>query len=109
MANEITGFPMRAHRLSLTDPAGLGLFTVIAKALTFPSPQAGSFERRDAAVTPVPERAPVLRRGWLERLEYWFWAQQQRDLEAYLAKSTDVYDLEARIHAVERNKSIPYY
>ena len=100
---------MRAHRLSLTDPAGLGLFTIFAKALTFRSPQAGSFERRDAAVTPVPEKSPVLRRGWLERLEYWFWAQQQRDLEAYLAKSTDVYDLEARIHAVERNKSIPYY
>jgi hypothetical protein len=54
-------------------------------------------------------KTPVHRRGLLERLEYWFWAQQQRDLEAYLAKATDVYDLEARIHAVERNKSIPYY
>lgn len=100
---------MRAHRLSLTDPAGLGLFTVIAKALAFLPPQTGSVERRDAAVTPVPEKTPAPRRGLLERLEYWFWAQQQRDLEAYLAKSTDVYDLEARIHAVERNKSIPYY
>ena len=100
---------MRTHRLSLTDPAGLGLFPAIAKVLAFLPPQTGSVERRDAAVTAVPEKTPVPRRGWLERLEYWFWAQQQRDLEAYLAKSTDVYDLEARIHAVERNKSIPYY
>ena len=100
---------MRTHPLSINGPAGLGLFSAIAKALTFPSPQAGSAERRDAVVTPVPEKTPVHRRGWLERLEYWFWLQQQRDLEAYLAKATDVYDLEARIHAVERNKSIPYY
>ena len=49
------------------------------------------------------------RRGFLERLDHWFWAQQQRDLEAYLAKATDVYDLEARIRAIERNTSIPYY
>ena len=100
---------MRTHPLSINDPAGLGLFSVIAKALTFPSPQAGSFERRDAALPPVPEKTSVHRRGLLERLEYWFWAQQQRDLEAYLSKATDVYDLEARIRAVERNKSIPYY
>jgi len=100
---------MRAHRLPLTDPAGLGIFPLIAKALMFPARQEGSFGRQDAAVTPVPEQTPVRRRGFLERLEYWFWAQQQRDLEAYLAKATDVYDLEARIHAVERNKSIPYY
>jgi hypothetical protein len=49
------------------------------------------------------------RHGFLERLDRWFWAQQQRDLEAYLARSTDVYDLEARIHAIERNRSLPYY
>jgi hypothetical protein len=100
---------MRTHPLSINDPAGLGLFSVIAKALTFPSPQAGSSERRDAALSSVPEKTPLPRRGLLERLEYWFWAQQQRDLEAYLSKATDVYDLEARIRAVERNKSIPYY
>jgi len=100
---------MRTHQLSMNDPAGLGLFTVIAKALTFPSPQAGSFERRDADVTSVPEKNPVRRRGLLERLEHWFWAQQQRDLEAYLAKATDVYDLEARIRKIERNNYFPYY
>jgi hypothetical protein len=79
---------MRTHRLSLTDPAGLGLFTVFAKALAFLPPQTGSVARRDAAVTAVPEKTPVPRRGWFERLEYWFWMQQQRDLEAYLAKAT---------------------
>jgi hypothetical protein len=93
----------------MNDPSGLGIFPLLAKALMFPARQSEAFEPGDAAVTPVPEKIPVHRRGLLERLEYWFWAQQQRDLEAYLAKATDVYDLEARIHAVERNKSIPYY
>ena len=100
---------MRAHRLSMTDLAGLGVFPLIAKALTFPARQSDATGHRHLAAVPALEKTPVRRRGLLERLEYWFWAQQQRDLEAYLAKATDVYDLEARIHAVERNKSIPYY
>jgi hypothetical protein len=45
----------------------------------------------------------------LERLDHWFWRQQQRAVEAYLAKATDVYDLEARIRALERNVPHPYY
>jgi hypothetical protein len=109
MANEIKGIPMRAHRLSMTDPAGGGALSLIAKALMFPARQSDAIEHRGEVATPALAMTPVHRRGMLERLEYWFWAQQQRDLEAYLAKATDVYDLEARINAVERNKSIPYY
>jgi Protein of unknown function (DUF3563) len=100
---------MRAHRLSMTDPAGLGVFPLIAKALMFPARQSDPIEHRPSDAAPALAKTPVPPRGLLERLEYWFWAQQQRDLEAYLARATDVYDLEARIHAVERNKSIPYY
>ena len=100
---------MRTHRLSMNDPSGLGIFPLMAKALMFPARQSEAFERRDLAVTPALERTAGRRRGVFERLDRWFWAQQQRDLEAYLARSTDVYDLEARIRAIERNRSIPYY
>ena len=100
---------MRAHRLSMTDPAGLGIFPLLAKALMFPARQADAIERRDVVAAAALAKTPARRRGFLERLEHWFWAQQQRDLEAYLSRSADVYDLEARIHAIERNKSIPYY
>jgi hypothetical protein len=100
---------MRTHQLSMNDPAGLGIFPLIAKALMSPSPHAEPLERRDALAIPAREKPPEPRRGLLERLEHWFWAQQQRDLEAYLAKSTDVYDFEVRIRAIDRNRSYPYY
>jgi len=100
---------MQTRQLSMTDPAGLGIFSLLAKALTFPARQAKAFEDRGAVAAAASATTPVRRRGFLERLDRWLWAQQQRDLEAYLAKATDVYDLEARIHTIERNKSIPYY
>ena len=43
-------------------------------------------------------RRPTL----LERLDAWFWLQMQRDREAYLAGSVDVFDLERRIDAINR-------
>ena|SRR6185312_15114138 len=43
-------------------------------------------------------RSPTL----LERLDAWFWRQEQQDREAYLAGSADVFDLERRIDAMER-------
>ena len=100
---------MRTHQHSLNSPAGLGIFPLLAKALMFLPPQSGASDRQSAAHDRTMAGTPTRRRGFLERLDRWFWAQQQRDLEAYLARATDVYDLEARIHAVERNKSIPYY
>ena len=100
---------MQTQQLSMTDPAGLGLFPLLARALTIPARQADAFERREEVAASASQSTPVRRRGFLERLDRWFWVQQQRDLEAYLSRATDVYDLEARIHAIERNKSIPYY
>ena len=99
---------MRPNQLSMDDPGGLGIFPLIARALMFPPPQTETFERQDAAADRAA-KAPERRRGWLERLDRWFWRQQQRDVEAYLAKSSDVYDLEARIRALERNVVHPYY
>ena len=100
---------MRTHQLSMNDPAGLGIFPLIAKALMFPPAQSEAFEPQDAAASLAPAKAPERRRGLLERLEHWFWTQQQRDVEAYLAKSTDVYDLEMRIREIDRNGFHPYY
>jgi hypothetical protein len=93
----------------MTDPTGSGIFPLLAKALMSPARQANAFGHREAVAAPVIATTPMRRHGFLERLDRWFWAQQQRDLEAYLARSTDVYDLEARIHAIERNRSLPYY
>jgi len=94
---------MRTCHLSVNDPAGLGIFPLIAKALMFLPPQAEAFERRDAAASDLPAALPERRRGWLDRLEHWLWRQEQREIEAYLAKATDIYDLEARLRTIDRN------
>ena len=100
---------MRTDQLYMNDPAGLGIFPLIAKALMFLPPQPEAFERQDVAASNVPATPPAFRRGWLDRLEHWLWKQEQRDIEAYLAKATDIYDLEARLRAIDRNGFRPYF
>ena len=111
---------MRNDSLPLQDPGGLGIFLLMARALA-PAPFQPDFrarwDRRDAAPprspppgdrgrankSPAAQAIPAPRKiGFLERLDRWFWAQQQRDLESYLARSVDIHDLEHRMRNVER-------
>lgn len=39
---------------------------------------------------------------WLAAIGDWFYRQQVKEREAYLAQSTDVFDLERRIQQLER-------
>ena len=101
---------MRTNRMLLDDVAGLDIFTLIARGLTSPGtmPQPGADrDRHDVLTSPVAPSAPKV--GWAERLERWFWRQHQRELEAYLAKATDVNDLERRMRALDRGLPLPYY
>jgi hypothetical protein len=41
-------------------------------------------------------------RGWLDRLDTWFWKQEMKSREAFLAQSTDIFDLEQRMRRLER-------
>ncbi len=108
---------MPTDPLPLHDPGGLGIFALMAKALTPPPFQPDFRARRDRHVpaarakapTPTADREPAPKRGLMERLEYWFWSQRQRDLEAYLAQSADVHDLEARIRDLERQTIHRYF
>jgi Protein of unknown function (DUF3563) len=61
----------------------------------------------------APEKMPakrVAREGrlsrWLNRLDNWFYRQQVKQREAYLAQSQDIFELEARIRHLDRR---PYY
>ncbi len=61
----------------------------------------------DAAEDRTPSAPPVRPRiGWLERFDRWTARLRQRDRERYLALSTDIFDLERRLRALERR---PYY
>ena len=43
-------------------------------------------------------------RGWLDRLDTWCWKQEMKSREAFLAKSTDIFDLEQRMRRLERGR-----
>jgi len=54
-------------------------------------------------------RDDARRQGVLDRLDRWFWQQQQKAQEAYLANAQDIFDLERRIEAIDRGAVRPYY
>ena len=48
-------------------------------------------------------------RSWTSALADWFYRQQIKEREAYLAKSTDIFDLERRLRQLEREPQFTYY
>jgi hypothetical protein len=75
----------------LWDAPGLsGAWAKLTQALIF------------AALRREPRATKARSAGWFDRLDGWFWRQAQRDQEAYLAGSRDIYDLEERIRRLER-------
>lgn len=48
-------------------------------------------------------------RSWTSALADWFYRQQVKEREAYLAKSTDIFDLERRLRQLEREPQFTYY
>ncbi len=49
---------------------------------------------------------PIARLHALDRLDHWFWRRRQKDREAYLARATDLADVERRLRELDRR---PYY
>ena len=41
-------------------------------------------------------------RSWLSRVDIWFWKQEMKRREAFLAQSADIFDLERRMRMLER-------
>jgi hypothetical protein len=74
----------------LDDPGLSGAWARLTQALIFDP------LRRE------PRPAKTRSVGFFDRLDGWFWRQAQRDQEAYLAGSRDIYDLEQRIRRLER-------
>jgi FAD/FMN-containing dehydrogenase len=54
-------------------------------------------------VTAMTARAaPLPKLSILDRLDRWFWTQEQKRRDAYLAQATDRFDLESRMRNLER-------
>jgi hypothetical protein len=82
---------MKATNFLLDSPASAGLV--------------GPSAKRDRATGSAGTRSP----GLLERLDRWFWRQQVRDREAYLAGARDIFELEERMRRLERSVGSRYY
>ena len=58
----------------------------------------------------TPARSTKTRSGGIfERIDRWFWRQQMRDREAYLAGAQDIFELEERLRRLERSVGSRYY
>jgi len=55
----------------------------------------------------APSMAPA--QDVFDRLDQWMWRQHTRDVEAYLAGSEDVFEVERRLKALERGASRPLF
>lgn len=88
---------MQQARIPTND---LGVFALLASALTM-QPMGHDMPDRRVRTAPATDR-DLPRRGWLDRLDHWFWKQEQRAIEAHLAAATDIHDLETRIRKLER-------
>lgn len=104
---------MRAYEIS--SPAAAELYfnnSFVGDVATFVSAALGKLgadrsTRASARRAARPARAP--RQSLLDRLDRWFWRQQQKAQEDYLAGASDVFDLERRIDAIDRGTMTRYY
>ena len=73
-----------------------------------PSPRGPSDDTTPSSdVTARVIEAGATRRKPLAWLDAWFWRQEQKRREAYLAGATDIFELERRMRAYDR--AIPRY
>ena len=92
---------MRAADIPVDEEGALGLCRLLLRAAeSSNSPKSAS--PVSAEQSPPEQRPPTL---W-ERFDRWIAQVRQRDRERYLSQSRDIFELEARIRALERR---PYY
>jgi hypothetical protein len=70
---------------------------------------AGALQRGSRRRTAAPRGPEGAQATWFDRVDGWFWRQQQAEREAYLAASVDVLELERRLEALDRGREARYY
>ncbi|HEX6138146.1 MAG TPA: DUF3563 family protein [Casimicrobiaceae bacterium] len=84
------------------------LTTLLAETLGTLRARRPARRARPGATARRASRPTVERMSWLDRLDGWFWRQERKAREAYLAQSRDVFDLERRIEALGRGRVTRY-
>ena len=89
---------MRTANPTMTEPGFINLCIQMAQS-TFSDVMPST--TTDVRTKKVP--------SWTSALADWFYRQQVKEREAYLAKSTDIFDLERRIRQLDRQPHYNYY
>ena len=92
---------MRVTTPTANDPGFIAQCIHLAQA-TFSEEMPTKAEPRGSADLSRTTAKKASEPRWMTALGNWFYQQELKDREAYLAKSTDIFDLERRIRALER-------
>src|SRR2546423_196220 len=90
---------MRTRDQSLYDNSLIGVMTRLTHDILFEADTQNHEPRTSDDSSGDDSRTPP---GWLDRLDTWFWKQEMKQREAFLAKSLDIFDLEQRMRCLER-------
>ena len=95
---------MRLDNPSLYDNSLAGILARLTHGILHDAHQRVQEEGAAAVSTgrKLPADASARVRGWLDRLDLWFWKREMKSREAFLAQSIDVFDLERRMRCLER-------
>lgn len=97
---------MRLSNPTVADPGFISLCIQLAQSTFSDVMPAGPYGTGSGKLSRTNPGAATKRPSWTTRLNDWFYRQQVDQREAYLAQSTDIFDLERRIRHLERR---PYY
>jgi hypothetical protein len=90
---------MRTNNPPLYDNSLTGILARLTHGILLDASDRAEEERAHADASANPVATP---RGWLTRLDTWFWKQEMKRREAFLAQSSDIFELERRMRWLER-------
>jgi Protein of unknown function (DUF3563) len=90
--------PMRINNPPLYDNTLTGVLARLTHGILL---DANDRAQEDSA----PVTSVACPSSWLDRLDTWFWKQDMKRREAFLAQSTDIFDLEQRMRWLERGSN----
>jgi hypothetical protein len=96
--------PMRTDQPPLYDNTLTGVLTRLTHGILLDANQRAQLDRAKRANASDSSFANSFAkpRSWLTRLDTWFWKQEMKRREAFLAQSADIFDLERRMRMLER-------
>jgi hypothetical protein len=91
---------MRTNNSTLYDNSLAGILARLTHGIL---QDAGDRAQRQASHPVNDHDSPTgTNSSWLDRLDTWFWKQELKERDAFLAQSIDIFDLEQRMRCLER-------